>query len=71
MSLPDHTVAPSDTIVGQTAYVTRVSNVGQKQPELLRSTGLRKQIATVSQTVNLRDNELDILAKFTGHNISH
>ena len=42
---------------------------GAKVPESLRSTGLRKQIATVSQIVNLKENELDILAKFLGHDI--
>ena len=43
--------------------------VKAQQPELLRSTRLRKHIATVSQIVNLRENELDILAKFLGHDI--
>ncbi len=38
-------------------------------PHLLRSTGLRKQIATVSQVLNLKNNELDLLAKFMGHDI--
>ena len=42
---------------------------GAKEPELLRSTGLRKHIATVSQICNLRDNELDIVANFLGHDI--
>ena len=42
---------------------------GAKHPELLRSTKLRKQIATISQIVNLKDNELDLLANFLGHDI--
>jgi integrase len=42
---------------------------GASHPECLRSTKLRKQIATVSQIVNLKENELDILAKFMGHDI--
>lgn len=42
---------------------------GAKRPDLIRSTGLRKQIATLSQILNLKDNELDILAKFLGHDI--
>ncbi|XP_013382539.1 uncharacterized protein LOC106153235 [Lingula anatina] len=42
---------------------------GAKQPELINSTTLRKQIATISQVVDLRENELDILAKFLGHDI--
>ena len=36
---------------------------GAKMPTFLRCTALRKQIATVSQIMNLKDNELDILAK--------
>jgi hypothetical protein len=42
---------------------------GAQFPETLRSTKLRKHIATVSQVVNLKDNELDLLAQFLGHNI--
>ena len=40
-----------------------------KNPELMKSTKLRKQIATIAQVVNLKDNELDILADFLGHDI--
>ena len=42
---------------------------GALAPERLRSTKLRKQIATMSQIINLKDNELDILANFLGHDI--
>lgn len=42
---------------------------GAASPELLRSTRLRKQIATLSQVLNLKDNELDSLAQFMGHDI--
>ena len=42
---------------------------GANEPENLRSTKLRKHIATVSQIVNLQENELDILATFMGHDI--
>lgn len=42
---------------------------GTKNPENLRSTHLRKHIATLSQILNLKNNELDQLAKFLGHNI--
>lgn len=42
---------------------------GAESPATLRSTQLRKHVATVSQLANLRENELDILAKFLGHDI--
>ncbi|KAJ8369387.1 hypothetical protein SKAU_G00094150 [Synaphobranchus kaupii] len=42
---------------------------GAKNPQTLTSTRLRKQIATMSQVLNLRDNEEDCLAGFMGHNI--
>lgn len=42
---------------------------GAEFPKLLRSTHLRKQIATLSQLFNLKENELDILANFLGHDI--
>jgi hypothetical protein len=43
---------------------------GAESPESLRSTKLSKHIATVSQVANLKDNELDLLAQFLGHDIS-
>lgn len=45
------------------------SNAALKKPELVKSTGLRKHIATMSQILNLKDNELDTLATFMGHDI--
>ena len=42
---------------------------GAEQPERLRSTKLRKHIATMTQLINLTKNELDILANFLGHDI--
>ncbi|KAI3364057.1 hypothetical protein L3Q82_010889 [Scortum barcoo] len=42
---------------------------GAKNPENLRSTHLRKHIATLSQILNLKNNELDQLANFLGHDI--
>lgn len=43
---------------------------GAQSPESLRSTKLRKRVATLRQVVNLKDNELDLLAQFLGHNIA-
>lgn len=40
---------------------------GAKNPELLTSSRLRKHIATVTQVLSLRRNEIDQLAKFMGH----
>lgn len=42
---------------------------GAKNPEYLRSTHVRKHIATLSLVLNLKNNELDQLANFLGHNI--
>lgn len=42
---------------------------GAEDPQNLRSTNLRKQIATISQVLNLKENELDQLAVFLGHYI--
>lgn len=42
---------------------------GAKQPEYLRSTQLRKHVATLSQVLNLKNNKLDQVADFLGHDI--
>lgn len=42
---------------------------GAKQPEALCSTKLRKHMATMSKILNLKDNEMDNLADFLGHDI--
>lgn len=42
---------------------------GAEQPELITSTSLRKHVAVISQLLNLKDNELDSLANFLGHDI--
>ena len=39
-------------------------------PSLLRSTQLRKQIATMTQVLNLTNNELDIVAQYMGHDVN-
>lgn len=45
------------------------SQMRSKHQELLRSTKLRHHIATLSQILNFKDNELDILTNFLGHDI--
>lgn len=42
---------------------------GAEHPEALTSTKLRKHIATMSQVLNLEENESDQLADFLGHDI--
>ncbi|WAR31628.1 hypothetical protein MAR_034170, partial [Mya arenaria] len=42
---------------------------GANNPELITSTSLRKHVATISQILNLKDNELDQLANFLGHDV--
>lgn len=43
---------------------------GAQRPEALRATCLRKHIATMTQILNLSNNELDIVARFLGHDIA-
>ncbi|XP_034545081.1 uncharacterized protein LOC117816825 isoform X3 [Notolabrus celidotus] len=42
---------------------------GASHPEALSSTKLRKHMATMSKVLNLKDNEMDDLADFLGHDI--
>ncbi|XP_066515340.1 uncharacterized protein [Hoplias malabaricus] len=42
---------------------------GARNPTALSSTKLRKQIATLSTVLNLKENEMDQLANFLGHDI--
>lgn len=42
---------------------------GAQHPEALTSTRLRKQVATLSTVLNLKENEMDQLATFLGHDI--
>ncbi|XP_034541514.1 uncharacterized protein LOC117814322 [Notolabrus celidotus] len=42
---------------------------GASHPEALSSTKLRKHMATMSNVLNLKDNEMDDLADFLGHDI--
>ena len=54
---------------GSDALRYLAAQCGAKSPSLLTLTNLRKHIATVSQILNLKENELDILAKFLGLDI--
>ena len=56
-------------MLGCVALKKYVTECGAKAPETITSTSLRKHIATLSQIMNLRENELDQLAGFLGHDI--
>ncbi|XP_039283303.1 uncharacterized protein LOC120351152 [Nilaparvata lugens] len=43
---------------------------GVQYPELIRSTKLRKHVATMSQLLNLSGNEIECLATFMGHSVN-
>lgn len=43
---------------------------GAQKPDYLKSTQLRKDIATTSQILHLKENELDQVADFSGHDIA-
>jgi len=54
---------------GQDCLRLYVSECGAENPELLRSTQLRKHVATLSQILNLKNHEFDQVANFLGHDI--
>ncbi|XP_072566873.1 uncharacterized protein [Paramormyrops kingsleyae] len=54
---------------GQDSLRIHAGLCGAKNPQFLRSTQLRKHVATLSQILNLKKNELDQLADFLGHDI--
>ncbi|KAK5644959.1 hypothetical protein RI129_006259 [Pyrocoelia pectoralis] len=57
----------SNSISGSTAVYTHVRRAGAKNPAALTSTKLRKHLATMSQVVNLSEQDLEQLASFMGH----
>ncbi|KAK6168062.1 hypothetical protein SNE40_021963 [Patella caerulea] len=40
-----------------------------KNPETMRSTKLRKQVATVAQMLALKENQIELLANYMGHDV--
>ncbi|CAJ1076493.1 uncharacterized protein LOC117467508 isoform X2 [Xyrichtys novacula] len=54
---------------GQECLRVHAEQCGAKHPKHLRSTQLRKHVATLSQVLNLKNNELDQVADFLGHDI--
>ncbi|XP_073729975.1 uncharacterized protein [Misgurnus anguillicaudatus] len=54
---------------GQVCLRLHAEKCGAKKTEYLRSTQLRKHVATLSQILSLKENELDQVADFLGHDI--
>lgn len=54
---------------GQDSLRVYASECGAQNPQFLRSTHLRKHVATLSQILNLKNNELDQVADILGHDI--
>ena len=48
---------------------TFAESCGAERPELLKSTKLRKDVATMCQLLDLQPNEMEALATFMGHSI--
>ena len=64
------------TMMGSNSYIRGTDCIRQlselcdvKRPEAIRSTKLRKHVATISQLLNFSEHQLDILADFMGHDI--
>ncbi|XP_053531083.1 uncharacterized protein LOC108261504 [Ictalurus punctatus] len=54
---------------GQDCLRIYANECGAQNPELLKSTQLRKHVATMSQVLNLKNHELDQVADCLGHDI--
>ena len=53
------------------ACMRRVAeNAGVEKPELIHSTKLRKYVATVSQLLDMKQNELELLCNHMGHSVT-
>lgn len=63
--------SPTSFFRGQDCIRLFASQCGAQYPDYLRSTQLRKQVATMSQILNLKDNELDQLANFFNSEQNH
>ena len=64
-------VSHSDSFIrGSDCLRSASTKCNAVRPESLRSTALRKHIATLCQVVNLKKHELDMLANFMGHDVN-
>ena len=63
-------VAGSKGYIQGTTCMKQFSELcGARRPEAIRSTKLRKHVATMTQLLNFSEHQLDILADFMGHDI--
>ncbi|XP_078146306.1 uncharacterized protein LOC144542825 [Centroberyx gerrardi] len=60
---------PTSSYQGQSCIRILANECSAQNPEYLRSTCLRKHIATLFQILHLKNNELDRLADLLGHDI--
>ena len=63
------TAAEQNALRGSDCLRKCAAECGATAPEAITSTGLGRHIATLSQVLPLRDNGLDMLANFLGHDI--
>ena len=64
---PGHTKTP---IKGCDCLMQSAEEAKCSNPSVFKSTGLRKHLATMSQSLHLSDHKKDILARFMGHRLS-
>lgn len=63
-------VSKSDNYLrGNDCMRAATKSCGAKKPTTLQSTNLRKHVATLCQIIDLKENELDILAQYMGHDM--
>lgn len=55
---------------GGAALLKFAQECGVSEPKTLRSTNLRKHVATMTQLMNLKSNEIESVANFLGHDLT-
>ena len=69
-SSPEFSRKPQPPIRAYQVMPQLASAAKLKHPEHIRCTKLRKHLATLSQLLNLKENEIEQLANHTGHDIT-
>ena len=57
-------------IRGNDALQKCISKCDLKHPELIKSTNMRKHVATVAQVMNLNNNDIELLSNHLGHSLN-